>query len=99
MKAYYVMLDFKKVDVILGGYDTNVIMNGHMTFSDIEKTSDKKIIFTSEKAHECLEFIKVHFPQYKAHNPISVADMEYELFPYGRGWRKYADKCKAANAS
>ena len=98
MKAYYVMLDFKKVNVILGGYDTNVIMNGYMTFSDIEKSANKKIVFTSEKAHECLEFIQTHFPQYKAHNPIKDADMEYDLFPYGREWRKYAYKCKVANA-
>ena len=43
MKAYYVMLDYKKIDVILGGYDTNVIMNGYMTFSDIEKNNDKDV--------------------------------------------------------
>ena len=88
MKAYYVMLDYKKIDVILGGYDTNVIMNGYMTFSDIEKNNDKKIIYTSEKAHECLEFIQTHFPQYNAKDPVLFADMEYELFPYGQYWGK-----------
>lgn len=88
MKAYYVMLDYKKIDVILGGYDTNVIMNGYMTFEEIERSADREIVYTSENADECLEFIKKHFPQYNANNPVLYADFEYETSAYGRAWRQ-----------
>ena len=88
MKAYYVMLDYKKIDVILGGYDTNVIMNGYMTFEEIERSPDREIVYTSENAGECLEFIKKHFPQYNANNPALYADFEYETATFGRAWRQ-----------